>query len=132
MLLSEIQALELSVVLFIVHVLVQTMFAQVEFGVPYLMSPRDEWRRVAGKVAGRAHRALANFVENYGAFIALDLGLVVTGHTGGAGATLWIVGRVLYLVIYLAGLSFVRTLCWLLSIVGLVMMLVRLAGMGTV
>jgi uncharacterized MAPEG superfamily protein len=35
---------------------------------------------------------------------------------------------VLYLVVYAAGVSVVRTLLWGLSIIGLVMMLVRLLG----
>jgi uncharacterized MAPEG superfamily protein len=125
---NELVALELSVVLFILHVLVQAFFARGEFGEKYLFSPRDEKLELKGAAAGRADRALANFVENYGAFIALDLGLIATGHTGGFGAILWIMGRILYLPVYLAGIPVVRTLCWLLSIIGLILMLVQLAG----
>ena len=86
---SELVALELSVLLFIVHVLVQSTFARGEFGDLYLFSPRDEQRAVKGTVAARAERALKNFTENYGAFIAVDLGLIATGQTGGWGAMLW-------------------------------------------
>jgi uncharacterized MAPEG superfamily protein len=125
---NELLALELSVVLFIAHVLVQAFFSRGEFGDKYLFSPRDEKLQLKGTVGSRANRALANFVENYGAFIALDLALIATGHTGGYGAILWIVGRILYLPIYLAGIPVVRTLAWLLSIIGLILMLVRLAG----
>ena len=54
----------------------------------------------------------------------------MTGKTGGLGAT----GALgsgssrgsLYVVIYAAGIPVVRTLVWLASIIGLVLMLIRL------
>jgi uncharacterized MAPEG superfamily protein len=39
-----------------------------------------------------------------------------------------VLARVVYIPLYLAGVSYLRTLCWLVSIVGLALMLVRLAG----
>ena len=77
----------------------------------------------------RLLRALRNFLETYPAFIALALALVVTGKAGGLGATgawLWLLARVLYVALYAAGIPLVRTLVWAASIVGLVLMLVRL------
>src|SRR5208282_693608 len=79
----ELICLELSVLLFIAHVVCQAVLAQGEFGQPFLFSPRDKQPAAKGVVVGRATRALHNFVENYGAFIAMDLALVATGHTGG-------------------------------------------------
>ena len=124
----ELLALELSVVLFIVHVIIQASLARGEFGDAYLLSPRDEQRVVKGAVAARAERALRNFVENYGAFVAVDLGLIATGQTGGWGAMLWLLARIAYLAAYLAGVPVLRTACWTLALVGLLMMLWRLAG----
>ena len=72
-------------------------------------------------IAGRLARALNNLLETYPAFVALALGLIVAGKTGGLGATgawVWIVARVLYVFIYAAGIPVVRTLVWLVSIVG--------------
>jgi uncharacterized MAPEG superfamily protein len=123
----ELICLELSVLLFIAHVVCQAVLAQGEFGQPFLFGPRDNPREPAGVAVGRATRALANFVENYGAFVAVDLALIATGHTGGWGAVIWIVARIVYLPLYLAGIPVVRTLCWAVSIVGLVTMLARLA-----
>ena len=57
------------------------------------------------------------------------LALAVTGKTGGiaaTGAVLWLVARVLYVVVYATGTPVVRTLIWFASIIGLVLMLVRL------
>jgi uncharacterized MAPEG superfamily protein len=124
----ELGCLELSVLLFVAHVVCQAALAQGEFGQAFLFSPRDNAPDAKGVLCGRATRALANFVENYGAFIAVDLALIATGHTGGWGAVLWIAARIVYLPLYLAGIPVVRTICWTISIVGLLMMLARLAG----
>jgi uncharacterized MAPEG superfamily protein len=123
---SELLCLELSVILWVVHVLCQAVTARGEFGDAYLFSPRDANVQAKGAVCGRATRALHNYVENLVPFVALDLALIATGHAGGLGATLWIIGRIIYLPIYLAGIVYVRTAAWVLSIVGLLMMLGRL------
>jgi uncharacterized MAPEG superfamily protein len=125
---TELIALELSVLLFVAHVVTQAFLARAEFGEKYLLGPRDENRAVKGVVAARSERALANFVENYGPFVALDLGLIATGQTGGLGALIWVIARIAYLPIYLLGIPVLRTLCWLVSLIGLFMMLARLAG----
>jgi uncharacterized MAPEG superfamily protein len=125
---SELTCLQLSVLLWLAHVLCQTATARAEFGDAYLFSPRDEERAPRGLACGRAKRALANYVENLGPFIATDLALIATQHTGGLGATIWILGRIVYLPIYLMGVVYVRTAAWGISIVGLLMMLARLAG----
>ena len=123
----ELICLDLSVLLFIAHVVCQAVLAQGEFGQPFLFSPRDDQPEAKGVAVGRATRALNNFVENYGAFVAMDLALVATGHTGGWGAAVWIVARIVYFPLYLAGIPVVRTAVWTISIIGLLMMLARLA-----
>ena len=60
---------------------------------------------------------------------ALALALVVTGKTGGIAATgawIWLIARLVYLLLYAGGVPALRTLAWLVSIIGLVLMLVRL------
>ena len=123
----ELVCLEISVLLFIAHVVCQAVLSAGEFGQPFLFSPRDNPPAAKGVEVGRATRALNNFVENYGAFIAMDLALIATGHTGGWGAAVWIVARIVYLPLYLTGIPVVRTLCWSISIIGVLMMLARLA-----
>lgn len=125
---SELVCLELSVLLWFAHVLCRLLTARAEFGDAYLLGPRDEKKTPKGLVCGRAERALANYVENLVPFVALDLALIATGQTGGLGATLWIIGRIAYLPIYLSGVSYIRTAAWAVSIIGLLMMLARLAG----
>jgi uncharacterized MAPEG superfamily protein len=126
---AELIALELSVLLFFAHSLSQALTKRAEVGQDHMMSPRDVPQPVKGIVAGRAERALANFIENYPPFIALDLGLIATGRTGGWGAIIWILARIAYLPVYLAGVPKARSGIWVASILGLLMMLARLAGL---
>jgi uncharacterized MAPEG superfamily protein len=125
---SELTCLELSVLLWIAHVVIQALCGNVQLPFGYLFTPRDTPAQPRGLAFGRASRALANYVENYGPFLAADLGLIVTQHTGGLGATIWILARIVYIPLYLFGVNYLRTLSWAASIVGLVMMLSRLAG----
>jgi uncharacterized MAPEG superfamily protein len=128
---SELLCLELSVVLWVVFLFTQILTSRAEFGDAFLFTPRDETPAAAGLACGRARRALANYMENYAPFIAVDLGLIATQHTGGLGAlgaTLWIVARLLYLPAYVLGWIYLRTALWAFSLIGLLMMLARLAG----
>ena len=128
---SELACLELSVVLWLVHVLVQATFGNTQLPSRYLLSSRDEPAKARGVLYGRACRAFANYLENFTPFVAVALALMVTQRTGGAGAigaTIWILAHIVYLPIYVSGIIYVRTIVWGISIIGLVMMLGRLIG----
>ena len=128
---SELTCLELSVALWLVHVLVQATIGNVELPFGYLFTSRDKPAATSGLLFGRATRALANYVENLTPFVAVALALIITQRTGGAGAlgaTIWILARIVYIPIYLFDVIYARTAIWALSIVGLVMMLARLVG----
>ncbi|MBS3647939.1 MAPEG family protein [Pseudaminobacter sp. 19-2017] len=125
---TEIVVLACSVVLLLVQVVLQAV-STYDLGPKYLLGPRDERRQSPNLIAGRLERALRNLLETYPAFVALALALVVTGDTGGigaAGAWVWLAARVVYLVLYAAGVPVLRTLTWLVSVAGLLMMLFRL------
>jgi uncharacterized MAPEG superfamily protein len=128
---SELTCLELSVALWLVHVLVQATIGNVVLPFGYLFTSRDKAAATSGLLYGRATRALANYVENLTPFVAVALALIITQRTGGAGAlgaTIWILARIVYIPIYLFDVIYARTAVWALSIVGLVMMLARLVG----
>jgi uncharacterized MAPEG superfamily protein len=72
--------------------------------------------------AGRAERMSRNTLENFVLFSAL----VLAAHAGGVaaervdlGAQLFFWARVAYIPVYLAGIIYLRTLLWLISVVGL-------------
>jgi uncharacterized MAPEG superfamily protein len=128
---SELTCLELSVALWLVHVLVQGAIGNAVMPSGYLATARDKPAEARGVMYGRATRALANYLENFTPFVALALALMVTQRAGGAGAigaTNLILARIVYLPTYVFGIIYVRSALWVISIVGLVMMLWRLIG----
>ncbi len=125
---TEIWVLGWSAVLLLVQIVLQASVLG-DLTPAYLFSPRDEERKTNSVLAERLKRALHNLLETYPAYIALVVGLAATGKTGGiaaTGALIWIIARVVYVVLYATGIPVVRTLVWLASIIGLVMMAVRL------
>jgi len=128
---SELTCLELSVALWLVHVLVQATVGNLVLPSGYLATARDNPAAARGLLYGRACRALANYVENFTPFVALALALIVTQRAGGAGAlgaTIWVLARIGSIPLYLFGVIYARTAAWTISIVGLMMMLWRLIG----
>jgi uncharacterized MAPEG superfamily protein len=126
---TELTILGVSVILLVVHIMLQGQTATRERGLAWNAGPRDGADETPlGPLAGRAARALSNYQETYPAFIALALGLAVTGQTGGlgaAGAILWLIARIVYIPLYLLGIPYVRSLAWVIAMLGLLLMLVR-------
>ena len=118
-----------SVVLLVFHVGLQGILATQELGSAWNAGPRDEHKEPSGTIAGRAERASRNFRETYPAFVGLALGLAMTGDPGGwglVGAWLWFICRLVYIPLYLAGVPYIRSLVWLGSLTGLLIMVSRL------
>ena len=91
----------------------------------HALGPRDD-PPPRTKLGGRSERALANMQEALPVFLTLALlNLILgTGDLAVTGATVFLVARILYVPAYLAGIVGVRTLVWVASLVGLVMMLI--------
>jgi uncharacterized MAPEG superfamily protein len=84
----------------------------------------------ATPLCGRAVRAAANTFENFVFFAALALVAQAAGATGERvllGAQIFLWARIVYLPVYVAGIPFLRTGVWAVSIAGLGLMV---AGMG--
>jgi uncharacterized MAPEG superfamily protein len=93
-----------------------------------LLGPRDQQRPFT-VVGGRAARALANLQEALPVFLALALLNLITGTAAAmaiTGGWIFLAARVVYVVLYLAGIPVLRTLAWAGGWVGLVMMLIPL------
>jgi uncharacterized MAPEG superfamily protein len=117
-----------SVVLLMLHLAVQVRTVTRERGSAWNAGARDEGSETKGVLAGRAARAFRNYLETYPAFGVLALLLIVLQRADGigyAGALIWLVARAIYLPLYLAGVPYLRTLVWLASIAGLLLMAVR-------
>ena len=125
---TELTVLGWSFVLLLAYIAVQAGTALRDRGAYFNTGPRDDPNPL-GRTAARAERALGNFKETYPVFIALVLGLAVTGRSGGVAATgawVWLFARVVYLPLYVLGVPYVRTLCFAVACAGLVMMGVKL------
>ncbi len=124
-----------SVVLLVVHILLQGMTATKELGSRWNAGPRDDGRHPQGVLAGRAERASANFRETYPGFVALALALALKGDAQGFepglglwGARLWFAARIVYIPLYLAGIPYIRSLVWLAGLAGLALMFAALVA----
>lgn len=79
--------------------------------------------------SGRADRTARNTLENFVFFAALALTAHVAGVTDPRvvlGAQIFFWARLLYIPIYYAGITYVRTAVWLVSIAGLGMMILAM------
>ncbi len=126
---QELLLLAASVELLVAQIFLQSATMTRELGRDWNAGPRDDGRKPTGVLAGRAERALKNLLETYPAFVGLVLALVISGRTGGlglVGAHLWFWARVLYVALYLAGVPMVRSIVWLVALVGLGLMLTAL------
>lgn len=125
---TELYILGLSVVLLLVHIIWQSSSATKDTSLGYNMSARDVEKPLS-VVSSRLNRALRNFLETYAAFVGLALALHVTGKTGGIGeigAWIWFVSRVIYVPLFAFGVFRWRSMVWIVSIVGLSLMVVKL------
>jgi uncharacterized MAPEG superfamily protein len=119
----DLKILVWSVVLTFIQVLVAVLAAQAQLGLGTLAGNR-EGNLTLGGFAGRAQRAHRNMLESLPLFIALILVAQIAGKANATtllGAELFFWGRVAHWLIYLAGMPWLRTLAWLVSVIGLVM-----------
>jgi uncharacterized MAPEG superfamily protein len=118
-----------AVVLGLVQCLATGVGVSASLGYDYSASPRDDQKPLSG-VPGRVKRAYANFMETFPYFAALVLlGAVLHRHSllTVLGAHLYFWGRLVYWPLYVAGTPKVRSLVWVVSILGIVLLLIGVA-----
>jgi len=124
----ELTLLAWCVVLAIVQMLIAVQGSMMQVGLKTLVGNREGFPEIKGW-AGRALRAHRNMIENLVLFAAVVLAVVAEGKADGttlAGAQVFFWGRVAYAAIYLAGIPWLRTAAWTVSVIGLLMVLSRL------
>jgi uncharacterized MAPEG superfamily protein len=109
-------------------VLIAAASANQVVGLNTLAGNREGMPELTG-FAGRARRAHLNMIENMVLFTALVLVAAVAGKanaTTAMGALIFFWARLIYAVIYLLGIPWLRTLSWVVSVIGMVMIAVQL------
>ncbi|MDQ5849920.1 MAG: MAPEG family protein [Pseudomonadota bacterium] len=125
---GELSLLLWSVALAFAQMLVAVSGATAQVGLPMLAGNRENLPPPTGW-AGRAQRAHRNMLENLLLFTALLLIAVVAGKTNPMtllGAQLFFWARLAYAVIYVAGIPWLRTAAWFISVTGLVLIFFQL------
>ena len=123
---TELTVLAWGCVLALVHVFAAVRVKTRQYGVAWNMGARDEVLPPPQPIVGRLARAQANFFETFPIVIAAILIVSVAGLTNRwteIGAIVWLAARILYLPVYAAGIPRIRTLIFLVSVVGIAMIL---------
>lgn len=124
----ELMLLAWAVILTLAQMLIAATGSASQYGPMPLFGNREGLPPLTGW-AGRAQRAHRNMLENLVLFAVLILICAVTNKTNATtllGAQLFVWARLAYAVIYLAGIPYLRTAAWLVSIVGLVIIFLQL------
>ncbi|MEO8003199.1 MAG: MAPEG family protein [Arenimonas sp.] len=125
----ELKMLVWTVLLGIVHIALAATLSTQQRGLAWNAGPRDNVPAPLTGVAGRLDRASRNFLETFPFFAAAVLAVLFTQHATpetAMGAQIYFWSRVAYLPVYAAGISYLRTLIWVASLAGLVMVLMPL------
>lgn len=110
----------------LIHVSVQGLVLKASVGNTWTVGSRDIPME-PGNLAARAKRAAENFQETAIAFLAIALVIILadlSNKVTSVGCIIYIVGRIIYLPAYLAGIPWFRSLIWNASTAGLAAMIV--------
>lgn len=125
----ELICLAWTVVLGLVHIIVAGNARTKQLGTQWNLSARDGETPLLSPLVSRLLRAQANFFETFPLFAAAILIVAVT-HTFSSysywGAIIYLVARIIYFPLYAMGIPVFRTLIWLISIAGLLLVLAPL------
>jgi len=124
----ELSLLVWATLLTLVQAVVAVQGAMMQVGLPMLAGNREGMPEIRGW-GGRAARAHRNMLDNLVLFAALVLAAVIAGKTNSTtllGAQIFLYARIAYALVYIAGIPWLRTGVWGLSVVGLAMIFLQL------
>lgn len=124
---SELELLVWSVVLGLVQIALVATGMLLRNGPGWVVGARDVAGAAPTGVAARLDRARANFLETFPLFVAA----VLAAHWVAPGSTLTVLGaqlyfwaRLAYVPLYAAGIPWLRSMAWSISLAGIVVLLV--------
>jgi uncharacterized MAPEG superfamily protein len=123
---AELTALAWGCVLAFVHIFAAVRVKTRQYGSRWNMGARDEVLPPPEPLVGRLARAQANFFETFPIAAAAILIVTIAGRTDAwtaIGSFVWLGARIVYLPLYAFGFPYVRTLVFLVSVLGIAMIL---------
>lgn len=124
----DLKLLVWSAALALVQSVIAVTGAMLQVGLPALAGNREGMPEITGW-AGRAQRAHRNMLENLLLFTALIAAAHFANRADASvvlGAQLFFWARLAYAGVYIAGLPWIRTGVWAVSVVGLVIIFLQL------
>src|ERR1700761_9610015 len=121
----DLKYLLFSLILTFVQMLIAVSFANFAVGLPTLAGNREGMGELPG-IGGRARRAHLNMIENLVLFAPLVLIAAVAGKANAGtamGAMVFFWARLAYAIIYVVGIPWLRTVSWVVSVIGMIMIL---------
>ena len=119
---AELQLLAAAVVVGLVQLLWAAFAARAhQKDMKWAAGPRDE-PMLLGGVSGRLDRAFRNYMETFPFFAAAVITAYLAGKLGDLtlwGSALYVAARAIYVPIYAVGIPGLRTLVWLVSLIGI-------------
>ncbi len=128
---TELHLLAAALILAVVQILLFDVARTGQYGIKWNTGPRDDAMPPLSAGAERLQRAQNNLFETLPLFIAAVLGLHAAGVSNPTtilGAQLWFWGRVAYVPLYAFGVKMLRSIVWLVSFAGLVMLIAAFFG----
>ena len=122
----EFICLAWSVLLGLVHILIAGQARTKELGLKWNAGARDGVQPSLSPITNRLLRAQANFFETFPLFTAA---ILITSTTqlysvySHWGAILYLIARVVYLPLYAYGIPYIRSIVWMISLIGILLVL---------
>ncbi len=126
---TELTILAWTLVLAVVQILWADVARTGQYGLQWNTGARDEDMPPLKPLGARLFRAQANLFETLPLFAAAVLIATVAAKTGPLtywGSILYLVARVVYVPLYAFGVKQIRSLVWVVSFVGLLMVIAAL------
>lgn len=123
---TELYLLAGTLVLAIVQIMLASILRTRETGSAYNTGPRDDEGPPVGKLTGRMQRAQKNLYETLPLFMGAVLIVASAGRESTLslyGAWIYFLARIVYVPLYAVGVPVLRTLTWLISLIGMLMVL---------
>jgi uncharacterized MAPEG superfamily protein len=130
---AELTMAAWALVLAVIQILATAGARTAQYGIAWNAGARDEAQPPLKPLPARLARAQDNLFETLPLFLGFVLIAAVSGRESALaamGAQIYLVARVIYVPVYALGVPFVRSLIWVVSMVGIGMIGWSVLGPG--